>query len=286
MEFHTVKETRNDEWVSLALHRYESEHPDPVRVILLHGFTGSAKEWNLLLPFFDEHVEIIAPDLPGHGMSDKLDDPDFYLAANQTSMLHQLFQDYTKDKRKPVLCGYSMGGRLALAYALKYPDTISGLILLSATAGITDQQERDIRRDKDRELAAFAAGAEIDEFMDLWLAQPVMESLQRLPEALQQMIYQNRLNNTPSALAASLLGFGTGVMPPMWDQLQELNLPTLLITGEQDTKFTVINQEMKELMPNAAFYVVTNAGHSVHLENPTEVSLIINKYITTLFKNE
>lgn len=73
----------------------------------------------------------------------------------------------------------------------------------------------------------------------------------------------------PLGLANSLRGMGSGAQPSLWEELPRLKLPTQLIAGQLDRKFVRINREMAAAMPPAAMKAVPNAGHRVHLENPT-----------------
>jgi len=59
---------------------------------------------------------------------------------------------------------------------------------------------------------------------------------------------------------------GTGMQPSLWDQLQQLSMPVLLITGALDTKFRAIAAQMVAQMPHAQHIVIPDAGHAPHLE--------------------
>ena len=61
---------------------------------------------------------------------------------------------------------------------------------------------------------------------------------------------------------------GTGVQPSLWDRLGELDMPTLLLCGALDTKFSAINAEMHDLMPHSTLTVIPDAGHTTHVEQP------------------
>jgi 2-succinyl-6-hydroxy-2,4-cyclohexadiene-1-carboxylate synthase len=69
-------------------------------------------------------------------------------------------------------------------------------------------------------------------------------------------------------MAACLRGVGTGAQPSFWDSLPDIKMPTLLLTGEEDRKFTQVAESMAEGIPGAALRMIPKAGHAIHLENP------------------
>jgi 2-succinyl-6-hydroxy-2,4-cyclohexadiene-1-carboxylate synthase len=107
-------------------------------------------------------------DLPGHGEN-----------ANVTASLDET-ADLLVDAlpTEPfILAGYSLGGRVALHVALRHPERVSQLFLLSATAGIANDDERQARRERDEALATRIESIRTEEFLDEWLAQPMFSSL-------------------------------------------------------------------------------------------------------------
>jgi 2-succinyl-6-hydroxy-2,4-cyclohexadiene-1-carboxylate synthase len=101
-----------------------------------------------------------------------------------------------------------------------------------------------------------------------WERLPLWASQRQLPNATRQRLCAQRLRNRPQGLAASLRGMGTGVQPSLWEELPQLALPTLLITGALDAKFTQIARAMGERCPACRISTIANAGHTPHLEQP------------------
>ena len=93
----------------------------------------------------------------------------------------------------------------------------------------------------------------------------MFDSLRRFPERLGEIV-RKRKSNHPEGLVRSLRGMGTGVQPPLWDNLGDLNLPLLLIAGEHDQKFRRIASEMADLCRHAEVRIIADAGHNVHVE--------------------
>jgi 2-succinyl-6-hydroxy-2,4-cyclohexadiene-1-carboxylate synthase len=61
---------------------------------------------------------------------------------------------------------------------------------------------------------------------------------------------------------------GTGAQPSFWDSLDAISVPTLLMAGEEDRKFTQVAERMAEEIPRAALRLIPKSGHAIHLENP------------------
>jgi 2-succinyl-6-hydroxy-2,4-cyclohexadiene-1-carboxylate synthase len=233
------------------------------QLILLHGFTGSAANWNALIDRFAPHFTVIAPDLLGHGQTESPADPERYRierAADDLAAIMRCFSD------SPVnLLGYSMGGRLALYTALHYPTLVRRLLLESASPGLEDDSERQARRESDNALAERIERDGIAAFVEYWEALPLFAT--QTPE-MRQSLRAGRLANDSRGLANSLRGMGTGVQPPLWDRLGDVRMPVHLIAGRLDTKFTAIARRMHDLIPNSHLDIIPNAGHTVHLEQP------------------
>lgn len=79
---------------------------------------------------------------------------------------------------------------------------------------------------------------------------------------------RERARHSAKGLADSLRGAGTGRMPPLWERLGELDLPVLLLSGEEDAKFTALAADLRAALPRAEQRVIPGAGHCAHLESP------------------
>ena len=233
-------------------------------ILLLHGFGGDVSAWQNLRSMLEPSHQVIALDILGHGKSDKPASASCYrmeqVAADVIALLDRLATG------KIHLLGYSMGGRLALYLACRYADRFHSLILESASPGLRGQQARAERVCRDHQLADQIEAKGIEWFVDFWENLPLWDSQDALVKASQR---RQRLNNHPLGLANSLRGMGSGTQPSLWEELPRLDLPTQLIVGGLDRKFLRINRKMADAMPRAAMKVVPNAGHRVHLENPT-----------------
>ena len=162
-----------------------------------------------------------------------------------------------------------MGGRLALALALRRPERVRRLVLVSASPGLADEEERAARRAADEALADRIEAIGAAAFAREWAAQPLFAGQ---PDAVTALAHEDRLRRSAAEHAAQLRGLGTGVMPSLWDRLEELAMPVTLVVGERDAKFRATAERMHERLPDATVVIVPGAGHAAALENPGAVA--------------
>ncbi|MBW9235280.1 alpha/beta fold hydrolase, partial [Leptospira santarosai] len=118
-----------------------------------------------------------------------------------------------------LLVGYSMGGRVALAYALTYPEYVRKLVLESASPGIDIEADRLARIAADNQLAMRLESEGLSSFIDFWQDIPLFQSQKKLDEIKLQSIREERMQQTAAGLGNSLKGMGTGRQPSYWSRL-------------------------------------------------------------------
>ncbi|HEV2771050.1 MAG TPA: 2-succinyl-6-hydroxy-2,4-cyclohexadiene-1-carboxylate synthase [Solirubrobacteraceae bacterium] len=231
--------------------------PEPT--VLLHGFTQTARSWDRVRRCLPMRADVLAPDLRGHGAAS---------AARPVGFAEVAEDIATQAPARFALCGYSMGGRLALQVALAHPGRVTGLVLVSTTAGIEDAHERQARRAADERLAGQLERQGLEAFAERWAAQPLFAGL---PADLAVEARADRLRNDAAGLAAALRGLGTGAMEPLWDRLPELTVPATVLAGERDAKFLAIARRLAATLADATLTTVPGAGHALHLEAPETI---------------
>ena len=132
-------------------------------VLLLHGFLGRGADWAPASERLAETRRVMAPDLPGHGRGGDwgLGTGDWGHAAEalDVAVPRRGSMQWAADRLAARLeapadvVGYSMGGRLALVLALRHPECVRRLVLLSASPGLKTAEERALRRASDAALA-------------------------------------------------------------------------------------------------------------------------------------
>jgi 2-succinyl-6-hydroxy-2,4-cyclohexadiene-1-carboxylate synthase len=236
----------------------------PESVVLLHGFSGTRRAWDGVIAALDhERYRPLALDLLGHGAQAGARAP-ITFAGCVADVLARGPERFT-------LCGYSLGGRVALHVALAAPERVSRLVLVSCSAGIADEAERAARRDADHALAEELERVPFEEFIERWRTQPLFAG-EPPPVGALARIDQRR--NRPDALAAVLRGIGTGAMQPLWERLGELAMPVTVVVGERDEKFRALGRRMVELLADAEL-VALAGGHGLPLENSSGLGEVL-----------
>jgi 2-succinyl-6-hydroxy-2,4-cyclohexadiene-1-carboxylate synthase len=233
----------------------------PESVVLLHGFGGTHRAWDgVRAHLHPERYRPLALDLPGHGESADSERP-ITFAGCVDDVLARAPERFT-------LCGYSMGGRVALLLALTVPERVRELVLVSTTAGIEDVREREQRRAADRLLAEELEAGPFEDFIERWRTQPLFADE---PAEVGALAREDQRRNRPDALAAALRGIGTGAMEPLWGRLGELEMPVAVLVGERDAKFRAIGGRMAGLAADARL-LVGPGGHNLALQSPEWVA--------------
>jgi len=246
---------------------FRKHDPQKQSILFLHGFGGCSSDWNETISLIGSEFQILTIDLPGFGKSSKPRDDKFY----QIDFLVQLIDDILSELKlaEVVLTGYSMGGRLALQFTSKHPEKVRALILESSSPGIKTKSERQLRIKSDAALISFINKNSLKDFFTFWQNLPLFATQKNLPVKKRRSILLNKINaNSKTGLIKSLINFGQGEMKNLWNKLSRIRIPTLLLTGALDTKYTSIQQEMVKLIPNSSHKIIEDAGHNLHLEKP------------------
>ncbi|AGT33215.1 esterase [Geobacillus genomosp. 3] len=245
-------------------------------LLLLHGFTGSADTWAPLVPSWPE-FRLIAVDLPGHGRTEAPKSADRYRMEQAAADLAALLDNVGIEKAN--VLGYSMGGRLALSFAIWHPHRVRRLVLESSSPGLKTEAERRARREADEALAQRIERDGVRAFVDDWEQLPLFATQKRLPKPVREAIRRERLRHTEQGLANSLRGMGTGMQPSWWERLGELAMPVLLLCGKHDDKFCRIAADMHARLANSELVCVEDAGHAIHVEQPGIFAKIVSEFI-------
>jgi 2-succinyl-6-hydroxy-2,4-cyclohexadiene-1-carboxylate synthase len=232
----------------------------PETVVLLHGFGGTRRTWDGVAARLErERYRPLAIELPGHGHA--AGERPITFAACAKRVLAGAPDRFT-------LCGYSMGGRVALHTALAAPGRISRLVLISCSAGIEEEAARGERRRAEETLAEQLEDGRFEEFLERWSAQPLFA---HDPPRVQDLAQEDQRRNRPEALAAVLRGIGAGRMQPLWRELAQLGMPAVVLVGERDHPYHAIARRMAAALGRGRL-VRVRGGHRLALENPAAVA--------------
>jgi pimeloyl-ACP methyl ester carboxylesterase len=253
--------------------------PDAPGLMLVHGFGGAKEDFADHIDALARDHRVVAFDHRGHGESDAPDDPAAY-SLDRMALDTLVVAEATglTDLR---LLGHSMGGMVVRRVALAHPDRLSGLILMDTSAGPPPGL--------DPELIAF--GVEI-------IKEHGMGELKRVQDELDPLgspSYRRLLAERPGYREYAEYKW-TSLSPVMWmrlaveivtqpDQLADLadlELPTLVIVGDEDATFIEPCRQLAATVPGADLAVIPGAGHSPQFENPPAWFAALHDFLADL----
>jgi 3-oxoadipate enol-lactonase len=239
-------------------------------LLLVHGFTGAKEDFrDWLDPLAERGWHAVAPDLRGHGSSDQPSQESEYslevFAADLAALVDQL------EWPRYVLLGHSMGGMIAQVIALSpWGRRLDGLVLMDTGHARVDGIDRGIVELGIDIVRGTGMQGLLDVLAQLGDAKPLSSAAdQRLRAERPEYVAEGErklLASSPAmwvAMTKELLD-----RPDLLPGLERLNLPTLVIVGEQDTPFLEPSRRMAEVIPGARLEVVAGGGHSPQVESP------------------
>jgi 2-succinyl-6-hydroxy-2,4-cyclohexadiene-1-carboxylate synthase len=233
--------------------------------VWLHGFTQTRASAFQFRSILAGGHELITLDLPGHGTAATL-----RASLDETA---DLVAEVLPDQ--PVaLGGYSFGARVALHVALRHPGRVGALVLLGASRGIEDVDERRARVARDEALASHIEAVGVEVFLDEWLSQPMFASVPDDP-----LERASRSTNTARGLADSLRLAGTGTQAWLEPLLANVSAPTLALAGSNDAKFAVEARAIALGVAAGCSDLIADAGHAAHLERPGPTAARIIEFL-------
>ena len=195
----------------------------PADLVLLHGFTQTSASWDGVIRELEGRYRALAPDLGAGPWEAELDRLEALAPPRVTSSATR----WAGGSRSRWRCARRSG--------------CARLVLVSASPGLADAEERAARRAADEALADRIEAIGAEAFAREWAAQPLFAGQ---PVEVAAAAHEDRLRRSAAEHAAQLRGLGTGVMPPLWERLGELRVPAVLIVGERDAKFRAIAERM------------------------------------------
>ncbi len=231
------------------------EHGDGAPLLLLHGFLGKSHCWQPLMEHLGLRYRCIALDLLGFGNSAK---PMMrYDIATEVAFVHQFLE--TLQIGTCHLVGHSFGGWVAAAYALAYPDRVQGLVL-AAAAGIRDD--------------SFCG--RYDHLRPLLWETPLIDWGLQVVSPIARVVGQSGVIDQLSWFRRELMAEPAArsflcdrlrpedAIDTVEQLLSQLQVPTLVITGDQDETIPLWHSETyAREIPNARLVIIPNANHSL-----------------------
>lgn len=242
-------------------------------IVFLHGFLGSSQDWEPVAGAFTER-DVLMLNLPGHGNSTGLSDG-AYSIDRAAALVHDALQAEGIDRCH--LCGYSMGGRVAMATAIGFPGMVDSLIIESASPGISDAAARQNRASIDAGRAEHLINEPLESFLGRWYALPIFASMTEQERSARLV---RGLSNHALELARAIEGMSPGRQVDYWPVLGSMDCLVTYISGAKDERYVETGRRFAAACSRARHHIVEDAGHNVHFERPEVFISIVKSHIS------
>lgn len=239
-------------------------------LVLLHGFSLDRRMWDDQLAIFAEQYRVIRYDLRGFGRSAVPEGRSYAHADDLKAMLEQL------GIRGAHLVGLSLGGWVAVNFALAYPQSIRSLVLASPVLLGLEWSQAYLEATNPVWAAATQEGIEVGKA--LWLRTPLFAQAMAIPKAAR------RLSEIVGDYSGwHLVNSDPGrVVPDVLARLETIMAPTLVLAGEQDfSDFRRIADTLLQI-PGARKVVLPGIGHMLNMEDPPTFNHLVLTFLAEI----
>ena len=246
-------------------------------LVMIHAGVADSRQWNNEFAFFSQNYHVLRYDMRGFGKSEPVDG-EFSPMSDLVSLLKTL------EFHEPlIMMGCSMGGGLAMDFALTYPSRVKALIMVdSGPSGLkldvpTSSKFGDAEK-------AFESGdldlvAEIE--TQIWF-----DGLDRTPEQVNPTMRKLLKEMNRIALSHEVKQLGKplpNTQTPAFDRLKDLDIPVLVIVGAHDTPYTLAAADyMVGNIQSARKVIIDDAAHLPNMDQPHEFTIIVKEFLEGL----
>lgn len=237
-------------------------------VVFVHGVGSHKESWDETIAALGAGFQCLRYDLRGHGESEKTPAP--YSLDMFCDDLDDIVREIGWSRFD--LVGFSLGGLIGQAYALRSPNAVRTLSIISSVSGRTPQeQERVLKRAQD--LATGGANTHLETAVERWFTDAFRRDH---PEVIQARAARSRAND-PACYAAAYQVLAEGDLA---DALHRISCPALIATGEEDSGSTPrMARLMADRIPDSRLHIWPELRHSVLLEAPQRVAGLLRPFL-------
>ncbi|MCR5887749.1 alpha/beta fold hydrolase [Hymenobacter sp. J193] len=254
----------------LPLHYRELGAGRPL--VILHGLFGTLDNWQTLARRWAEQFRVIVVDLRNHGRSPHAPEHSYSLMSQDVLALF----DQLSLPADTTLMGHSMGGKVAMRFALDYPERLGRLIVVDIAPRLSDMRHQDdiLAGLNAVDLSAIQSRQQADDALALHIPQPGVRQF------LLKNLYRREDNSFAwrqnlQALTAQMAAIGEEITDP-----DPFLKPALFIRGGKSDYISTEDKlyAIPALFPNSQVETVVDAGHWVHAEKPEEVFALVQAF--------
>lgn len=233
-------------------------------MVLLHGFLETSKIWEPFIKELSNKRQVVCVDLPGHGQTGNFGE--IHSMELMAEVVNAVLEHLNVSKA--TFLGHSMGGYVCLAFAEKYPDKISGLVLLNSTPE-ADSEERKIMRDKAIQVVFKNKAAYIKTaFSNLVAPGNEIKFKKEIDE-----LKQEAFNQSKEGIIAALMGMK--IRTTRIDLLKQLTSYKFMVLGLQDPVLT-LNIAKSIAALSKCPVILLEGGHLSYIESNSSVRQIVH----------
>ena len=235
-------------------------------VVLVHGFGGDKDNWTLYAPYLTPHPRVLCPDLPGFGENDRSVERDYSVRA-QARRLGEFLDALGVGRCH--LAGNSMGGFIALQFALDYPERLSSLALLD-NAGVAGANASDLQRaiERGENALELKTMADVDRLLTF-----VYHSPPFMPRQFKRVLLEDAQANAAVLDKVFWILADEGIAGVLNPRLAEVRVPTLIVWGRHDQLIDVSAvEELRRGIVGSDAVILEHVGHVPMLEAPQETA--------------
>lgn len=246
---------------------YAVEGSGDKTVVFIHGLSDSMEYWRVLSSSLHDDYMMVLYDIRGHGKS-------LYEPFTIDLLVDDLYNLLLKlNIEKTSLIGFSLGGNIALSFAVKYPDIAERLVIMSSFSECDENL-----KSKFKELR-YAINKSYEDFYDAIIHYVIMDDVfNRNREVLEIVKRESAKTANLEAIANGIdMGFDLNIS----DQLCGIDNPTLILAGREDD---LISQDLTDIMKNniknSNMVVFDDIKHNLLIgDNVSEILRLIRKFI-------
>ena len=212
-------------------------------LILLHSGTAASNEWGSLIPFFGRYFHVLAPDCRGHGSTDNPDGSLSYrLMAEDTLAFSRAV-----DLERPVVCGWSDGGHIALEMGIRYKDAVQALVIGAAGYRISEES--------------------YTEYREIGFEGPGQVNFEKIEQEMPEAVKYWRATHGKARWKPLLTQLSTLWFSPLeykGRHVRGIEAPVLLVAGDRDHTFSVEDAlDMYTHLLHGELAIFPNADHAL-----------------------
>ncbi|HBA41821.1 MAG TPA: hypothetical protein DDW95_07065 [Alphaproteobacteria bacterium] len=250
---------------------YEVHEGNGPFLFLLHGMLSSRAQWLRNLDTLKQFSTPVIAEFWGHGRSPSPEDPAYYDPMQYVAQIENIRKAVGAERW--FLCGQSFGATATLRYSLHYPERVMGQIFTNSTSALaTNEVTKELYRDVNKLAQKLESGG--PEGLKKMRIHPI--HAKRLPPGAQEELLEDAPLLNPSGIARVFKY--TSPHASVADEVSATTVPTLLVAGEQEDRFTP-HREYGEKHIRGLEVVGADGGHAINIEAPEAFNQAVRDFI-------